>query len=317
MIIANPMYDVIFKYLLEDTDIARELLSTILSENIVSLALKPQETTTEMPVKNINILRFDFKAVIQTETGELKKVLIELQKAKQFSDTMRFRRYLGDNYRKEDEVIGEQNLPEKRPLPIIAIYFLGFTLQSIPRPVVKISREYVDVLTQEVLDVQEDFVALLTPDSYFIQIKLLAGRSRSKLEQVLQVFNPLYETADKHQLDFAGEMNNPLVKKILHRLNRAVASEELRNLMDVEDEIEQAFRKKDSLLAQKDEELKAERLKAATIVQALADEKQKAATIAQELADEKQKAAEERKQTSEILAALWKELEALKKQANK
>ena len=30
MIIANPIYDVVFKYLLEDADIARDLLSTIL-----------------------------------------------------------------------------------------------------------------------------------------------------------------------------------------------------------------------------------------------------------------------------------------------
>ena len=32
MIIANPIYDVVFKYLLEDVEIARELLSTILGE---------------------------------------------------------------------------------------------------------------------------------------------------------------------------------------------------------------------------------------------------------------------------------------------
>jgi hypothetical protein len=32
LIIANPLYDVVFKYLLEDIDIARELLSTILKK---------------------------------------------------------------------------------------------------------------------------------------------------------------------------------------------------------------------------------------------------------------------------------------------
>lgn len=35
MIIANPIYDVVFKDLLEDIEIARELLSTILGEEIV------------------------------------------------------------------------------------------------------------------------------------------------------------------------------------------------------------------------------------------------------------------------------------------
>ena len=47
MIIANPIYDVVFKYLLEDIDIARELLSTILGEEIIGLEVKPQETAME------------------------------------------------------------------------------------------------------------------------------------------------------------------------------------------------------------------------------------------------------------------------------
>ena len=93
MIIANPIYDVVFKYLLEDIEIARELLSIILGEEILSLGLKPQETTTENTASSVSILRFDFKAIIKTNTGELKKVLIELQKAKQVLDVMRFRRY--------------------------------------------------------------------------------------------------------------------------------------------------------------------------------------------------------------------------------
>lgn len=307
MIIANPMYDVIFKYLLEDTEIASELLSTILSENIVSLELKPQETTSEMPASNINILRFDFKAVIRTETGELKKVLIELQKAKHLLDSMRFRRYLGDNYRKEDEVLNEQGETEKRALPIIAVYFLGFRLRDISRPVVKINREYLDVLTEEVLNVQEDFVELLTHDSYFIQIKLLEGKSRSKLERVLQVFNLEYVTADRHQLDFVGNTDDPLVKKMLHRLNRAIASEELRNLMDVEDEINRELAAKDALIAARDRAL-------AIKDQALADQAQKLSDQAQKLADLEAALAAEQQRAADMLAMLWKEIAALKEE---
>ena len=137
MIIANPIYDVVFKYLLEDVEIARELLSTILGEEIQSLELKPQETATEKSGGGISILRFDFKAIIKNKSGELHKVLIELQKAKKAFDVMRFRRYL----RKEDDVLNDKGEPEKRPLPIISIYFLGFPLNSIQSGVVKISRE--------------------------------------------------------------------------------------------------------------------------------------------------------------------------------
>lgn len=117
MIIANPIYDVVFKYLLEDVDIARGLLATILGEEILSLEVKPQETSTET-AGGIHILRFDFKAVLQKKNGTQQKVLIELQKAKQAFDVMRFRRYLGDNYRKEDVIRNLQGASEKRPLPI-------------------------------------------------------------------------------------------------------------------------------------------------------------------------------------------------------
>jgi hypothetical protein len=53
MIIANPIYDVVFKYLLEDIEIARELLSTILGEEIVSLNLRPQEAANEDPMEEL------------------------------------------------------------------------------------------------------------------------------------------------------------------------------------------------------------------------------------------------------------------------
>lgn len=80
--IANPIYDVVFKYLLEDLDIVRELLSTILNEEIIHLEVKPQEKTREFFPERLHIMRFDFKAVIKTANGETKKVLVELQKAK-------------------------------------------------------------------------------------------------------------------------------------------------------------------------------------------------------------------------------------------
>jgi len=262
MIIANPIYDVVFKYLLEDVEIARELLSTILGEEIQRIELKPQETATEKSGGGISILRFDFKAIIKKKNGELQKVLIELQKAKKAFDVMRFRRYLGDNYRKEDDVLNDRGELEKRPLPIISIYFLGFPLDNIHAGVVKINREYRDVVTQEILDIKEDFVELLTHDSYLIQVRKLPPKARTKLERILQVFSPIYQTTDsQHQLDFQGDTDDPLIKKMLDRLGRAIASEEIRNNMDLEDELDRIFDRemkklaaeKDEIIAEKDE----------------------------------------------------------------
>ncbi|MBL7814332.1 MAG: hypothetical protein JNL70_04925 [Saprospiraceae bacterium] len=310
MIIANPIYDVVFKYLLEDIEIARELLSTILGEEVLSLDVKPQETTTENTAASISILRFDFKAVLKTKTGELKKALIELQKAKQVFDVMRFRRYLGDNYRKEDVILDDRGQSKKLPLPIVTIYFLGFPLDNIKNAVVKINREYRDVITQEVLDVKEDFVELLTHDSYLIQLKLLAGKSRTKLEKVLQVFSPEFKTEDNQQLNFKGDLDEPLVQKIVARLERAIASEEIREKMDVEDEIDRIFERelsklaleKDKIIAIKDQELEAKG-------QELEAKDQELEAKSQELEAERQKAEAERQKAEN----LQKELEELRK----
>jgi len=287
MIIANPIYDVVFKYLLEDVEIARELLSTILGEDIQSLELKPQETATENVSGNISILRFDFKAVIKKKTGEFTKLLIELQKAKQAFDVMRFRRYLGDNYRKEDDVFNDTGDSEKRPLPIVTIYFLGFPLDNIASGIVKINREYLDVVTQEVLEIKEDFVELLTHDSYLIQVRKLAKKARTKLERVLQIFSPDFQTKDRHQLDFQGDTDDPLVKKMVDRLTRAISSDEIREKMDVEDEIDRIFERemnklnniiaeKDEVIAEKEQQLLAEK-------QIAEEEKQKNLELLQQI----------------------------------
>ena len=256
MIIANPIYDVVFKYLLEDVDIARDLLSTILGEEVVHLEFKPQETSTESS-EGIKILRLDFKAIIKKKDGTLFKVLIELQKSKQVFDVMRFRRYLGDNYRKEDQMIEKDGLAVFRPLPIITIYFLGFLLNNVPSGVIKVKRDYVDVVTEEILGVKDDFVELLTHDSYMIQVGRLPKESRGKLDRVMQIFSPMYQNkADKHLIDFQGDIYDPLVLRMVERLSRAIASDEYRDKMDVEDEIDRIFErelgKKDMLIAQKD-----------------------------------------------------------------
>jgi hypothetical protein len=256
MIIANPIYDVVFKYLLEDADIARDLLSTILGEEVVHLEFKPQETSTESS-EGIKILRLDFKATINKKDGTLFKVLIELQKSKQVFDVMRFRRYLGDNYRKEDQLVENDGTILFRPLPIITIYFLGFLLNNVPSGVIKVKRQYVDAVTEEILGVKDDFVELLTHDSYMIQVGRLPKESRGKLDRVMQIFSPMYRNkADKHLVDFQGDIYDPLVLRMVERLSRAIASDEYRDKMDVEDEIDRIFErelgKKDMLIAQKD-----------------------------------------------------------------
>ena len=94
MHIANPMYDTVFKYLLEDNALAKLLIGTILQEEILSLDFCPQERTQqiERPGERVlTVYRMDFAARVRNADGIERQVLIELQKAKFATDILRFR----------------------------------------------------------------------------------------------------------------------------------------------------------------------------------------------------------------------------------
>ena len=244
MIIANPIYDIVFKYLMEDTDIAKGMLSMIMNVEITELSVKPQETITETMIANraTNVYRLDFVAVIKEENGNYKKVLIELQKTKRSTNILRFRRYLGENYQKEDKVI-VNGKEISQSLEIITVYFLGFELEDVPASVLKVKNCFIDVTTGQtlVLEPRDKFIRLLNHESYTVQIPKLNPNTQSRVENVLDVFNQRYRTDDDQKLDYKINSNDPLIKQITDRLTRAIADEDLRRKMNIEDEIERGY----------------------------------------------------------------------------
>jgi len=240
MIIANPIYDAVFKYLLEDKDIARDLLSAILGEQITSIEVKPQEQTGTVADNLIILYRVDFKAIIKTKTNETKKILIELQKAKHPLDVSRFRRYLGDNYRKPDVTEYKAGKPVSRTLPIVTVYFLGFKLPHMhDAPIVKVSNTYTNAGTGVPLGKTTPFLEQLTHTGFAVQIPLLKPKLKSRLEQLLLVFSQDFVTDDRHRLEIKSVSDDPLMNRIINRLHRGILSEELQEQMNFEDEYEE------------------------------------------------------------------------------
>ena len=273
MLIANPIYDIVFKYLMEDLDIAKDILSLILYTEIVSLSVQPQETTSEVRVTDrlpINIYRLDFVAVFKEADGSTKKALIELQKTKRSTNITRFRKYLGENYKKENKIV-QNGLEVSQPLELITIYLLGFELEDVPVAVMKVKNCFVDAVTGNTLpnEPKDKFIRLLNHESYTIQIPKLQPNLKSRLEHTLNVFNQKYQTSDIHTLNYEGDTNDPLIAKILSRLMRAIADEAFKRQMDFEDEIETELKmldvrfddvvreskNKDNLLLAKDKEI--------------------------------------------------------------
>ncbi|MBC7553468.1 MAG: hypothetical protein H7257_05775 [Taibaiella sp.] len=138
MVIANPIHDVNFKQLMEDLPTARFFIETLIGETIDDLQVKPQEyrykvgthetSIEEETYKLLTIYKLDYVATIKTGSGEHKKVLIEVQKARNRVDIMRFRNYLAEQYKLEDEVVAAEGDIIKKT--ITHCYYLLVRLQT-------------------------------------------------------------------------------------------------------------------------------------------------------------------------------------------
>ncbi|MBB1089662.1 hypothetical protein HUU61_00015 [Rhodopseudomonas palustris] len=242
MRIANPIYDSVFKYLLEDNQLAKLIISTILGEEIIELDCRPQEHIAQIAVHSLTVYRLDFAATIKNAAGEYRKVLIEIQKAKFETDIMRFRRYLGTQYADVNNVRIEQG--NKQALPLVTIYFLGHPLNYITAPVIRVGREYYDLTTNESIAEREPFIESLTHDSYIIQIPRLHQDYRSEVEELLQVFNQdKIPGVNKHILEIQEDEVAERYRPIIRRLHRAIAERPVIDAMDVEDEVLEELQK--------------------------------------------------------------------------
>ena len=266
MIIANPIYDVVFKRLMEDKRIAKFFIETLTGETIYDIDLKPQEFTYNDRMAGIAVYRLDFIATIKTANNDYKKVLIEIQKAKNSVDLMRFRNYLAEQYKKEDEIVTESG-KTKSALPIITIYLLGFKLNEIESSVIKVNRIYTDLITNTIIKQKSDFIEKLTHDCYVVQIPRIQPKLQSKLEVLLTIFEQDYFTDDKEiTKDYTYKVDNDLIKNIIDILHHAgtdpierLEIEKEQEALRVFDagmrELKQAINEKDKALSEKDNAL--------------------------------------------------------------
>ncbi len=192
MVIANPIFDVVFKRMMENDKVAKFFIGTMLEQTIETVEVKPQEFTYTDELAGLAVFRLDFIATIKTESGEYKKVLIEIQKAKNQIDLMRFRNYLAEQYKKEDTIDEEKII-----LPITTIYILGFKLPEILSPCLKVERNYKDLINKTIIETKSDFVEKLTHDSFIVQVERITDRYQTKLDKLLSLFEQKNFTDDK------------------------------------------------------------------------------------------------------------------------
>ena len=246
--VANPIYDAVFKFLMEDERIARTIISALLKKEVVSVEMRRHEHPN-ITRDNISMFRIDFAARVREDDGSVRLVLVELQKTWLDTETLRFRRYLAAQYNAEENMLKE-GPNEGYAIPMVAIYLLGHRIGDIDEPVVYVGHKALDYNGHEVANGDKDpFINSLIHDSIIVQIPLLHGKINNHLDKVLSVFDQTQRTKENQQVVDLEESlyeDDPEMMRIVHRLTLATMSAAVRQEMNDEDEFYSVIEARDT-----------------------------------------------------------------------
>jgi len=275
--IANPIYDSVFKYMLQNRKVCMILLGALLNVEIVEIDIVHNELI-RANLKGFGILRLDFLAKIKKDDGSFEMVSIEVQKAEKNTEIVRFRRYLSrlyDTEAYETKTIKKINRKKEEveeiietPIHIVAIYFLGHPLEDVTEPIVYYSPQATNALGKPVEKAAlNPFFKYLSHDSIVVQIPYLRKNARTKVEEFLEIFDQSNVMPnDAHYLMLDNLDNKPEGYNIVVRqLVSAVADRDVKMAMAIEDEyasdiedrveLEEILAEKDAQLSQQKEQL--------------------------------------------------------------
>ena len=255
--VANPIYDCVFKFLMEDERIAKTVLSALLKKEVVSVEMRRHEHPNVTRDK-ISMFRIDFAAQVKEDDGTVRLILIELQKTWVDTETLRFRRYLAAQYNTEENMVKEGEL-KGYAVPMIAVYLLGHRVGDIDKAVVYVTHNAFDYDGKVVEGgMQDPFINSLIHDSIIVQIPLLHGKINNRLDRVLSVFDQSQRDAKNQQIvcldekEYAGDSD---MMYILHRLGLAAMDADVRQEMNDEDEFYSVLEARDTQVMKLNEQL--------------------------------------------------------------
>ena len=255
--VANPLYDAVFKYLMEDDCIAKTILTALLKKKVIDVKIRRNEYANLTRRESISMFRIDFAATVLDEDNQPHLMLIELQKTWLPTETLRFRRYLALQYNNEENMLKEEH--EKYAIPMVAIYLLGHCVGKIEEPVIYVNHHAYNYDGKKVEEgIPDPFVESLQHDSIIVQIPLLHGRVNNRLEKVLCLFDQTNVADNKKVIkvdDKQFEGDNDM-EYIVRRLQSAAADPDMRYQMNAEDEFFKELEARDSLIMEKDGQLK-------------------------------------------------------------
>ena len=118
-----------------------------------------------------------------------------------------------------------------------------------------VRRRYLDY-DDRVIEQKDPFIESLTHDSIIVQIPCLKGRTRTRLERLLNVFDQDYQMDENaHLLEINEDIFVGEEQLIVTRLLKAGVAPDVRRAMEVEDEILSEIEARDTLIMQKEQEI--------------------------------------------------------------
>jgi hypothetical protein len=337
-IIANPIYDTVFKRMMENTRIAKFFLSAILDMQIEELFFLPQEFTYKKitdqkvseedkkkkkvqdkgrpadPPLDYSIFRLDFIVIIREtgsegKKGDRRKILIELQKSWDTEDVMRFRKYLGEQYIREEAIDEKGTI-----LPVITIYILGNNLPGIDCPCIKVGRSYINMLNKTPIEAKSKFIELLTHDSYVIQAGRITDiRYTTNLDKILSIFEQRYFVSENSDIrkEYPYQPDNEDIEMITDILYEMGADPKQRKEIEDEKEAIRTLISKANAISLPLKEIIEEKDKALEKKDKALEEKDKTIEEKDKTIEEKDKTIEEKAKSLEEQAKRIAELERI------
>ena len=240
--VVNPIYDTVFKYLMQDEKVAKVLIGNILKTKVVSIQMNNNEYSALLP-DGKKVFKLDFSATILDKSGKHQLVHIEVQKALEEGEIMRFHAYLGaiymDETKKYQETVknpkNKTETIEEHPLPIHSIYILGHELGDGLQHSVMLGENVFKDQDGNIIKIptNNDYINGLTHTVTFVIAPLTKKNVKTHLDKLLTIFSDTEPNSKVIELDEYYDDSEDY-RTIMRVLQKASADKQLRGDLDLE-----------------------------------------------------------------------------------
>ena len=240
--VVNPIYDTVFKYIMQDEKVAKVLIGNILKTKVVSIQMNNNEYAAMLP-DGKKVFKLDFSATILDKENKQQLVHIEVQKALEEGEIMRFRHYLGaiymDSTKKYQEIIKNPKTKEEitveHPLPIHTIYILGHELGSGLNNSVMHGENIFKDQDGNVIQIPEnnDYINGLTHTVTFVIAPLTKKNVKTHLDRLLSIFSDCEPNKEEIEIDEYFDDSDDY-RTLMKALQKASVDKQLRGNLELE-----------------------------------------------------------------------------------